>query len=272
MNQRITTAVTRALSIAALLAIAVAPAAAQAEKESKFGITDNSFLVEEALNQEAGIFQNIFVMARSRSTGDWNGSFTQEWPIGSMTHQFSVTAPIAVFSGSPAVGDGLINYRFQASSGEGRFPAFSPRLSVVLPTSAERREFGKSGIGWQGNLPFSKEIGFLYFHWNVGATMLRQDGADTPWQTTPSVAGSVIVAVKPMLHLMFETYSEARPAETDRDVSTTVAPGVRLGLNVGATQWVVGAAVPITRGAIHDTGVLGYLSYELPFRAIAPPK
>ncbi len=261
-----------ALTLTTIALVAVASSAfAQtgapaAPKASKFGISDNSFLVEEAFNQEAGIFQNIFVMTRSR-TGLWNGSFTQEWPVTTIKHQLSVTLPMSAIDGSTTVGDSLINYRYQAWSGEGRLPAFSPRLSVLLPTSADRRDYGASGIGWQMNLPVSKEVGALFLHFNVGATALRAAGAGTPWQTTPSVAGSVIVAVKPMFNMVFETYSESRPGETGgRDISTTFVPGFRAGINVGAQQWVVGVAVPVTRGATRDTGILGYLSYELPFR------
>ena len=90
-----------------------ASALAAPEPAAKFRITDNSFLVEAAFNQDAGVFQNSFVMARSG-----------------------------------AVGDGLINYRFQAWSGKGKLPLFSPRLSAVLPTSAQRREYG-TGTLWQ---------------------------------------------------------------------------------------------------------------------------
>lgn len=231
---------------------------------SKFGITDNSFLVEEAFNQEAGVFQNIFVMSRNRG-GVWSGSFTQEWPVLSIKHQLSVTVPMSAVSGKGAIGDTLINYRYQAWSGEGSLPAFSPRVSLILPTSAERREFGTSGAGVQVNLPFSKEVGSVFFHANVGTTSVRESGSGTPWQTTPMVAGSVIVAVRPMFNLMFETYSESRSGDAGREVSTTFVPGFRTGFNVGEKQWIVGVAMPITRGAIHDRGVLAYLSYELPF-------
>src|SRR5688572_10673489 len=54
-----------------------------------FEILDNSFLVEEAFNQEAGIFQNIF--GYTRITDAWAMSFTQEWPVVSQKHQFSYT-------------------------------------------------------------------------------------------------------------------------------------------------------------------------------------
>ena len=42
-------------------------------------ITDNSFLVEEAFNQEAGVVQNILTWTRGHH-GTWDGNFTQEWP------------------------------------------------------------------------------------------------------------------------------------------------------------------------------------------------
>lgn len=257
--------------IAAALIVTATTAYAQTPPASKFGITDNSFLVEEAFNQETGVFQNIFVMTRSR-TGVWSGSFTQEWPMPGQRHQLSITAPMSFMSGTGSVGDGMINYRFQAWDGEDGRPAFSPRLSLILPTSADRRGFGMDGAGWQVNLPFSKEHGSVFFHWNAGATMLRESGADTPWQATPFVAGSVIVAVRPLLNLMVEAYSESRPGDAGRELATTIAPGLRVGMNVGDQQWVLGLAVPITRGASRDTGVLAYLSYELPFRKISSSK
>lgn len=270
MNRRFV-ALTRRIAITAASVVALAtPAAAQTAPASKFGIADNSFLVEEAFNQETGIFQNIFVMTRSRH-GVWSGSFTQEWPVPGMRHQLSVTAPLSVFDGSAAIGDGLINYRFQVSDGEGRMPAFSPRLSAVLPTSADRREFGTSGIGWQVNLPASRQFGAVFVHANAGTTLMR-DGKGADWEQTPFVAGSIILAVRPMFNLMFETYSESRPELGGRERVTTYAPGFRTGVNIGDKQWIVGIAVPITRGTVHDTGILGYLSYELPFRKLSPKK
>lgn len=270
MNARLVSLTIGTALTVATLGATVRPAAAQTAPAPKFGIADNSFLVEEAFNQETGVFQNIFVMSRSRH-GVWNGSFTQEWPAPGMRHQLSVTAPLSVFNGSAAVGDGLINYRFQVSNGEGRMPAFSPRLSAVLPTSADRRAYGTSGVGWQVNLPASKQFGALFVHANAGSTMMR-DGKGSDWQQTPFVAGSVIVALRPMFNLMFATYSESRPELGGRERVTTYAPGFRTGWNIGDKQWIIGIAVPITRGATHDTGVLGYLSYELPFRSLSSKK
>src|SRR6185503_12230166 len=228
---------------------------AQSKPEPKFGITDNSFLVEEAFNQEAGIFQNIFVMSRSRH-GVWDGSFTQEWPIKSMRHQASFTMPFGFASGNGSAGDLMFNYRFQLSEeGAGR-AAISPRLSVMVPTSAERR--WADGIAWQVNLPVSKAVGRVYVHANVGSTF-EKDIA------TPFFAASAIVAVSPLFNVMFETFVESAPGVGGREITRTFAPGFRTGWNIGEKQVVVGLAAPVTRGAARDTAVLGYFSYELPF-------
>ena len=230
---------------------------AQTKPAPKFGILDNSFLVEEAFNQEAGIFQNILVFTRSER-GLWQGSFTQEWPVTSIRHQASFTMPFTYAEGHGAAGDFALNYRFQLWEETSRRPAFAPRITVMFPSSPERR--WSDGIGWQVNLPFSKEIAGVYFHANAGGTFETHG-------TTPFLAGSAIVAVSPMFNVMFEALVQSAPGEDDeREVVRIFSPGFRVGWNFGGTQLVAGVAVPVTRGAERDTAVLGYLSYELPFR------
>ncbi|MEO8678871.1 MAG: hypothetical protein ABI665_07485 [Vicinamibacterales bacterium] len=256
------------LLLIVLIAGPVAPAAAQAPPASRFGITDNSFLIEEAFNQEAGIFQNIFVMARN-TDNEWDGSFTQEWPVVSQRHQFSFTLPFSAVSNAMALGDLGLNYRVQVTDGEGRFPAFSPRLTLLSPTSAERRSLGGGGIGWQVNLPFSKQAGRMFFHGNAGTTLLPVEASATStreWSNAPFTGGSAIVAVTPMFNLMLESLVVWTHEEGVREPSVTVSPGFRLGWNLGDQQIVIGIGVPVTRGDRHDTAVLGYFSYELPFR------
>ena len=221
-------------------AVAQTPAA----KPSRFGIEDNSFLVEEALNQEKGIFQNIVVFTRSH-TGSWTGSFTQEWPVTSQRHQFSYTVPFSRLSGAGDIGDVFLNYRLQVWDGSDARPAFSPRISW-------------SRSAWQANLPFSKEIDRVYLHANAGNTWMDDEA-------TPFVAGSAIVAVRPMFNVMLEVFNEWRPNGSRHERVTTVSPGVRGGWNLGEAQLILGLATPITRGGIRDHGLLGYLSYELPF-------
>ncbi len=235
---------TAALVMWAALAAGQTPAAPPPSPTSKFGITDNSFLVEEAFNQERGVVQNIVVLTRSH-TGAWTGSFTQEWPLGGERHQFSYTVPYARVNGASDVGDVMLNYRVQVWNGSGARPAFAPRVSW-------------SRSAWQVNLPFSKEINRVYVHANAGNTWA--DGA-----STPALAGSIIVAARPMLNVMVEVYNEWRPGASGHERATTVSPGIRGGWNIGESQFVLGIAAPITRGAVRDYGILGYLSYELPF-------
>src|SRR5215204_4825988 len=82
-------------------------------------IEDNSFLIEEAYNQEPGVVQHIFnafYSADSRARG-WAFTFTQEWPVFSQDHQFSFTIPSFHSRDGgkrvSGVGDILLNYRYQ---------------------------------------------------------------------------------------------------------------------------------------------------------------
>lgn len=237
-----------------------------------FEILDNSFLVEEAINQEKGVVQNIFTWTRSRA-GEWAGSFTQEWPAPTMTHQLSYTVPFAGGDAASAhVGGVLLNYRFQAArEGPGR-PAFSPRVSVILPTGSAEDATDRPGI--QVNLPFSKQVGDLYVHWNAGVTWLHgvSRGPDeTTNLTSPQVAASVIWNIRPLLNPMFETivvFDEEAVANLAAVHGRTViwSPGLRGGWNLGETQLIVGGALPITvRDGERTVALLTYLSLELPF-------
>jgi hypothetical protein len=256
--------------LAALCALGL-PAAVSAQ-DKKFEIIDNSFFVEEAFNQDPGIFQNIFSWARDRG-GEWEGSFTQEWPVPGKTHQLSYTIPFA--GGGPAahVGGVLLNYRYQVlEEGAGR-PAFAPRLSAILPTGRAIDDSDRPGV--QANLPFSKQMGDLYFHWNAGVTWLQgasAGGASRTNLTSPALAGSVVWNTRPYLNVMLESVLEfedsaARGPQAGRDRVTTISPGVRGGWTLaGDRQIILGAAVPVTfSGGDHSTAVLAYFSYELPF-------
>ena len=115
-----------ALLIAGLIAVTCAEALGQNRPARPFEIADNSFLVEEAFNQEAGIFQNIFVFRRAHG-GEWGLEFTQEWPMGTQVHQFSYTIPVA----DESLGNVALNYRWQARMEDEAGPAFSPRPKGV---------------------------------------------------------------------------------------------------------------------------------------------
>ena len=74
-------------------------------------IADNSFLLEEAYNQESRVVQHINAFLRSES-GSWLYTFTQEWPAWGQRNQFSYTLPLLDGqSGDARFGDVLLNYR-----------------------------------------------------------------------------------------------------------------------------------------------------------------
>ena len=270
--------------LAVLITLGLAAASsAQTKPEPRpqaepFAITDNSFLVEEAFNQEPGIFQNIGNAIFA--DGNWVAAFTQEWPLGSQTHQFSFTLPYLDNGAGSGVGDTFINYRYQALlEGPGR-PAFSPRLSLIIPTGKVPRRIGSGTAGLQVNLPFSKQKGDWFWHWNGGLTWLPRADSLAPDPTTgdqtvnllsPFLAGSAIYRVRQMFNLMLESVW-AHEELADEGLSVrgtvfTVSPGARGGWNLGDQQLVLGAAMPIVWvDGDAEVGLLLYFSYELPFK------
>ncbi len=142
-------------------------------------ILDNSFLVEEAFNQERGVVQNIFAWTRD-GTGNWNASFTQEWPLLVSRHQFSYTLPISGNARVRGFNDVLINYRYQLLEESSHRPAVSPRISVILPTGNRSAGLGDGATGVQLNVPVSKQFGNLYLHGNAGSTWFPSEDVTSP--------------------------------------------------------------------------------------------
>jgi hypothetical protein len=262
-----------------VVALAILPSSSFAQEKTpdlsepkKFEIVDNSFFVEEAFNQDRGVFQNIFSWSRDGS-GDWIASFTQEWPAPNVTHQLSYTIPFVGGAMTTHFGGVLLNYRMQVFGERQRRPAFSPRFSVILPTGRNIDETDRPGV--QFNLPFSKQFGAFYVHLNAGATWLHGVSAGETSRanlTSPIYAGSVIWHTRPYLNLMLESVLTMQDTVIDEDSTSaqriaTIAPGIRGGWTIGDRQVVLGGAVPITlaEGEARSTAFLLYFSYELPF-------
>jgi len=266
-------------AVAACIAVALPTAAQTAPPtphQDEWKIVDNSFLVEEAFNQDPHVVQNIFGFQRL-TVRDWQFTFTQEFPVPRQRHQLSYTLPVQALDGTTGMGDVLLNYRLQVlEEGDGH-PAFSPRFSVILPTGSVDAGAGTHGV--QFNLPFSKRRGDFYFHWNGGLTWQRtSDGVSL---TSPMAAGSVIYRARQMVNLMLETVVAGLAAEVQptapgaapvsrRAVATTVSPSVRGGWNIGDDkQIIVGIAAPTTwTGGDTNTALFLYFSYEGPFRGL----
>lgn len=265
-------------------ALAIAPFAFTSAAEDTrpiAGIMDNSFLVEEAYNQEAGVVQHITTAAYShtRDTGEsaWNFSFTQEWPFVSQRHQLSYTLPYTSTRDGgitrSGLGDVLLNYRYQAYLDEQTLTAFAPRLSVILPTGNARRGFGDDTTGLQVNLPFSTALNERwYFHANAGTTILP-DAASAGGANLRhyNVGASVIYAATSTTHFLCEVVNnwtqEFDSGRSTRRPAVVLSPGVRHAYNLPRNlQIVVGAAVPLgLTNAAPDYGLFLYLSIEHSF-------
>lgn len=236
-------------------------------------VRDNSFLVEEAYNQEARVVQHVNVLSLARRSSGWEYGFTQEWPAGSQRHQLSVTVPIVNAADQTGVGDVSLNYRYQLAFDDATGNALAPRLSLVLPTGDAQQGRGTASLGLQVNLPASWGLHpALVTHWNVG-------GAWTPSARAPlggraatrdvTAAASAIWLAKRALNFMLEVAwareeiavaADARVAEE----SAWISPGLRAAIDFpSGLQIVPGLAFPIGFGPSDgERRVLVYLSFE----------
>jgi hypothetical protein len=125
-------------------------------------------------------------------------------------------------------------------------------------------------VGWQVNLPISKQFGDVYVHGNVGFTHTPtfETSAGDISVFEPHLAGSVIFRVLPMFHAMVEQVVSWPDADAGEGSATvyTFSPGFRTGWNSGDAQTIFGFAVPLSfADGESNAGVFGYFSYELPF-------
>ncbi len=152
----------------------------QAPTAAQPGIQDNSFLVEEAYNQNFGVVQHISSFTRFFDSKDWNYTFTQEWPVpGDERHQLSYTLSALHSGGLPGsgvgIGDVFLNYRYQLVGNGDTRVAFSPRVSLIFPTGDVTEGRGMGSFGLQTSLPLSVVLNKkLVSHWNAGATFFPQ--------------------------------------------------------------------------------------------------
>ena len=245
------------------------------------GIMDNSFLVEEAYNQEKGVVQDILMAVYSRQSvksaedSDWALAFTQEWPLFSQTHQLSYTIPYTFLreggTSRNGLGDVFLNYRYQAYFNPETLTAFAPRASVILPTGDKDSGFVDDTAGMQFNLPFSTTMGDRWFmHLNGGLTYLpRAASAQDRDLLDYNLGASIIYAHTRTLHFLVEWVAywnqSGEPGQPKRyELTSLISPGLRKAFNfANEAQLVIGIAAPIglTR-ASPDIGVLFYVSFE----------
>ena len=225
-------------------------------------IADNSFLIEEAYNQEAGVVQHISAWHRSLRSAAWAYTFTQEWPVVVQRHQLSFTLPIERFGAGGAtvtgLGDIAINYRYQLAGGGGGAVAVAPRISLVTPTGSESKGLGSGAFGVQVNLPVSVTLAPQFVaHGNAG------------WSTTAGVdeyglGASVVWLTRPTFNVLVEAVWSRVEGGGE---ALVVNPGMRWAHNFASgLQIVPGLAVPIGVGPSRgERGAFLYLSFEHPF-------
>lgn len=247
-------------------------------------IVDNSFLIEEAYNQERGVVQHISTFSRAVGTTNWVYAFTQEWPVRGQRHQLSYTIPVAHSADQTGartgIGDVAVNYRYQML-GVGGGPAFAPRLSILLPTGASRRGFGAGGTTLQMNLPFSVTLPARFVaHSNAGMSFTphARNTADAVAATREySLGQSLIWLILRDFNFMVETLwttgqEVAGPGRTGGATELLVSPGIRGAINFrSGLQIVPGLAIPIGVGPSRgERSLFVYLSFEHPFAKGAP--
>lgn len=240
-------------------------------------IQDNSFLLEEAYNQEAGVVQHISAFARS-SGGDWNYSFTQEWPLGGIQHQLSYLIPVQHAEGNgTGLGDVVLNYRYQLVEDPTARTLVAPRLSLILPTGNDRFERGAGTVGFQTNLPLTHVLSSrVVTHWNAGATVRPSANNALGQQATISnfnLGASLVWLVRPSFNLLVESVwlseeSVVGEDQTARRDFGLPSPGFRVAFDFpGDLQIVPGAAYTIGLGSSSSEDLLFlYLSFEHPFK------
>ncbi len=238
-------------------------------------IEDNSFLIEEAYNQEHGVVQHIQTFEYLKRANSWLYTFTQEWPVPDEKNQLSYTIPLSHF-GEPSetgLGDILLNYRYQLVQKE--TVAVSPRFSLILPTGDYKKGMGAGAYGYQVNIPLSMILSNnLVTHWNAGTTYTpgsKEPGGARVETIGYNLGASAIWLVSENFNLLTEvvwnSFQLVRPDGSKNNSETCfINPGMRFALNYkSGLQVVPGLAFPIGVGeSKNEYGVFFYLSFEHP--------
>jgi len=253
----------------------------QEKHEYKEAIEDNSFLIEEAYNQEERVVQHIFNgLFQVSPSNNIFLSFTQEWPLLKYKHQVSYTIPYT-FQASPSsngIGDILLNYRYQLFY-ENDWACVSPRFSLILPTGDAQKGFGNGEVGFQLSIPASKRISdYWVIHLNAGSTILpcvsKSDTMNIKHRKTLAsfnLGASTVWLLAKNFNLFLEVLENFNnefneSGNTVYNNQTILNPGFRFAINLNKLQIVPGLSVPITiSGNKPVYSAFLYLSFEHPY-------
>lgn len=235
-------------------------------------IEDNSFMIEEAHNQEDGVYQQILYY-ESHKENAVDAKFSSEFPIGGQTHQGAVTVPyqeLANPSDEKGIGDVELSYRYQLVKND--HVAMAPNLTLLVPTGDYKKDLGHGATGIRALIPVSLEISPSFVsHLNVGyaftpdAKNANGDKADIH----EAIFGtSFIYLYSDTLNFMAEFYGEYGEEVMGKDTRAGgnemwFNPGLRYAFNLEKSQVVVGAAYLNGVGpSAGETGFSLYFSFE----------
>ena len=251
-------------------------AVSQEPSHPPHAIQDNSFLVEEAYNQEAGVVQHINQFTRDSRTGEWVSTFTQEYPVGGMLHQLSYTILYQRVNDATGTqigfGDLALNYRYQLVGDDKARVAVAPRLTLFAPTGDDQRGLGAGSTSVQVAVPASLVLSKDWItHWNAGATLTpaARDEQGDKANTFGYYFGASVIWLGPKFDILTEAVWSSNqtviaPRRTDRAASFFISPGVRWSYDYASgLQIVPGIGVPIGLGTSRGSwSILLYLSFE----------
>ncbi len=233
-------------------------------------LEDNSFLLEEAYNQEPGVYQFIQVYQFNKTSPAETTetyAFTVEAPLYSQRHQLSFTMPFQTLettgTRNSGIADTFVHYRYSLLDKKD-FTA-TPRISVILPTGKKESGLGTGSIGAQFAAALSLNLNeYFVTHWNMGFTLVPS--AKT---VSNNFAASLVYLFNDNLNFLVEFFNESKETADDtgtksRSESYYINPGVRYAHNFGETQLVPGISFPVGVAAseAEDYGILLYLSLE----------
>ena len=247
---------------------------------------DNSFLLEEAFNQETGVIQNIFNFYwDSFKSKNINLSFTQEIPLSNVSHQLSYTLSYAQTKDQRGIpvsgfGDMSISYRPMVW-GEKKWAMVIPRFTVILPTGSAKDGLGSGALGGQINIAVTKRLSRkVVTHYNMGLTYFyhydRYEDLNQKIELTDeknlmfkNLGTSIIWYPTRHSNLMLEYLSNfTSTIEQNGLISHShqqiINPALRFCIDNGRMQVVPGIGLPLRfeNGNYQDTGIFFYLSFE----------
>lgn len=236
-------------------------------------IEDNSFLLEEAYNQEPGVHQFIQAWQNFQQADESQYYFEHEFALGSAPHQGSYYIPYDTRKGE--LGDIFLSYRFQPYKSEKVLHA--QRFSLIAPTGDVEDGSGK-GV-WGAEFVHATTVNFndkWAGHLNAGFNHYPKAKSEEGTRRTlfsPMAGLSAIYLLSENFNLLLETlFTGEQDINENGELRTenqlTISPGFRVDVfpSWEKTQVVSGVAFPVeVMNSPNEHGVLFYLSIEPDF-------